>query len=128
MKGTLALWVLPDSRLRLLWRPASIAAGGPRTVDAAGTAGAISFMEDLVRVPGVSSLAGRPEPCGAGTATHTALACTQHPPTKQQRGYAPLTCMFMTCWQPIFSHSSGVRLRLLMWVADRKTMWSQMWR
>ena len=68
MKGTLALWVLPDSRLRLLWRPASIAAGDPRAVDAIGT-GAISFMEDLVRVPGVSSLSGLPEPCGAGFLT-----------------------------------------------------------
>ena len=70
MKGTLALWVMPDSRLRLLWRPASIAVGGPGTADAAGTAGVNSFMEDLVRVPGVSSLSGLPEPCGAGCAAH----------------------------------------------------------
>jgi hypothetical protein len=60
MTGTLALWLLPDSRMRLLWRPKPIAISDPSTVDSAG-AGVVSFVEDLVRVAGVSSLAGLPE-------------------------------------------------------------------
>lgn len=79
-KGILALWLLPDSRLRLLWQPEprDVLASGPtggRTVPAAAATtggvlpqphpvGVLAFTEDLARVRGVPSLQHLPDPAG----------------------------------------------------------------
>lgn len=77
-KGTLALWLLPDSRLRLLWQPEQRGVLVNCTSGRAATRGApaeppvkgvLAFTEDLARVHLVPSLQHLPEPAGGAPIT-----------------------------------------------------------
>ena len=69
-KGTLALWLLPDSRMRLIWssQPQDILCRNPdpanRTRSGPPLNGVLTFSEDLVRVQGMAALQHLPWPAG----------------------------------------------------------------